>query len=160
MAVSGLSCLIALIYLPDSRSFFRVEKEGTGGKKDPKEARYFSIQTNSGLKNVGRIRALTNIKIPGECRIFDGSTGVSEFLGKKVIQKGKTGFEMNYKALENFEDFIQTERINAIYLAPSLQKDQFFNRIAWLERLKTNPESLGWDRIDLGNSEDQFFLKN
>jgi hypothetical protein len=160
LAIPACICLVALVALPDSGAFFKIEKEGIAKKNDPNDARYFSILTKSGLKNIGRIQALSKASLPKGCRIFDGSTGVSDFLGNSVIQKGKTGFEMNYKSLENFESFVQTEQVNAIYLAPSLQKDHFFNQIAWLERLKTNPESLGWIRLDLENSEDQLFLKS
>lgn len=156
----GIVCLAILFFIPDSGAFFRLEKEGFSSKKEPKEARYFSILTQSGLKNVSRIQSIKDATLPFPCRMFDGSTGVTDFLGNRVVQKGKTGFEMDYKRLENFELFLQVEQINAIYLAPSLEKDQFFKRIAWLQVLKSRPESLGWRRVPLKHSEDQLFLKN
>lgn len=156
----GITCLLLLFSMPDSGAYFRVEREGFSSKKDPKEARYFSILTPSGLKNVERIHSIKEAKLPSPCRMFDGSTGVTDFLGNQIVQRGKMGFEMDYKVLENFELFLQMEQINAIYLAPSLEKDQFFKRIAWLQVLKSRPESIGWRRVQLKHTEDQLFIKN
>lgn len=156
----GLVLLLALCQLPDAKAWFRVETSEAETKHAENDARYFSLLLGGSLKNVARIQSLQAVQWPANTRIFDGSTGATNFLGEKVVQKGKVGFEMDYPRLMPFELFIQNEDVNAILLAKSLEMDHFFRRISFLDMLKTHPELLGWKEVPLKNSDDRLFFKN
>lgn len=151
--------LVALIQLPDARAWFRVETGSTKTKQDENDARYFSVMLGKSLKNVARIQALQAVNWPKQTRIFDGSTGVTNFLGARVKQMGKVGFEIDYPRLAHFDRFVEKENINAILLSTSLEMDHFFQHIAFLEVLKTNPSLVGWEEISLRNSDDRLFFR-
>lgn len=155
-----LVVLMALFFLPDSSAFFRLEADGKQAKVESGDARYFSVKTPLGLKNQVRMKAALAIDWPAGTRLFDGSTGVTEFLGNRVIQTGKTGFEMNYPILKDFDSFVKNEKVTAIYLAPSLQEDKFFSHTPFLHYLKNQPEKMGWREVQLNYTGDRLFFKN
>lgn len=155
----GSVLIFGWYFLPDSSAFFRVQNTTDEPNNRGTDARYFSQKTGQGFVNINRIRAIKSIQFPPDTRIFDGSTGLCDFLGNQVISCGKVGFEMNYTQLAPFETFLQKEKITHVLLAKTLEVDHFFGKIAWIQALKTNPELLGWKEIPLGSSTDRLFEK-
>jgi hypothetical protein len=156
----GLAFIIGTLYfLPDSKAYFRIEKDKNSGLSKSNQLNYFQPLTSTGLNDKTIAKSLMDMDWPKGTRIFDASTGYTDYLGQRVERFGKVGFEINYPILSDFGGFIQKKNLNAIFLRKDFFYDRFFSRQKSWQNLKANWASLGWDKIPVGQNGDSLFLK-
>jgi hypothetical protein len=102
---------------------------------------------------------LEKIPFPTGFRIFDASTGATEYRGDKVIQCGKIGFEMNYPALRNFPRFLDSAGVQGIFLHETIRYDRFFTENPDWQKIKNQPEKCGWYKMAVGSAGDSLLLR-
>jgi len=156
----GAGVLVAqLFFLPDASAFYALRAKGEQSSTNPDRKEPFGIITSENLHQKDLIRKLRQMDWPAGTRMFDASTGATEYLGTAVTQCGKTGFEMNYDALSNFQGFLQKEKVNRIFLRSTIYYDHFFNRNAAWQQLRSRPESMGWEKVAITEWGDSLFVK-
>jgi hypothetical protein len=154
--------LILLFFLPECQTFFKVVPNSSSSKQatHPEKDEFFGAVTAQSLAHKTLIHELEKYPFAKNFRIFDASTGATEYLGKKVIQCGKTGFEMNYEALANFPHFLDSAKIQGIFLHETIRYDRFFSSNPHWQKLKSQPQNLGWLKIPIGKAGDSLLVRN
>lgn len=156
----GAGMVVAiLLFLPDAGGFYALRAKGEQSKTHPDRQEPFGKITSEGLQQKELIRRLQTRNWPAQCRLFDASTGATEYLGTRVVQCGKIGFEMNYKSLEDFPAFLEREKVSHIFLRSTIQYDHFFQKNRHWQQLRSNPESLGWTKIAVSPWGDSLLVK-
>jgi hypothetical protein len=153
--------IVLLLNLPRTNHFFQVRADSDGKEEKTwnEEKDAFGPVITKSLKHKNLIRELQKIPFPAGFRIFDASTGATEYLGDRVIQCGKTGFEMNYPALSNFSRFLDSAKVQGIFLHETIRYDRFFTENPDWQQIKNQPEKRGWYKIVVGKAGDSLLLR-
>ena len=153
---------ILLFFLPECQAFFQVISDSSTSNEatHPEKEELFGPVTAKSLAHKTLIQELKKYPFPKDFRIFDASTGATEYLGKKVIQCGKTGFEMNYQALANFPHFLDSAKVQGIFLHETIRYDRFFSSNVHWQKLKSQPQNMGWLKIPIGKAGDSLLVRN
>ena len=153
---------ILLFFLPDCQAFFQIVSESPTSNKatHPEKEELFGPVTAKSLAHKTLIQELEKYPFQKDFRIFDASTGATEYLGKKVIQCGKTGFEMNYQTLANFPHFLDSAKVQGIFLHETIRYDRFFSSNVHWQKLKSQPQNMGWLKIPIGKAGDSLLVRN
>ena len=153
--------LLVFLLLPGTEAFFVLEKGSSKALAEthPQEGDPFQVISSRDLSHIRLVRELQRFPFPQGFRIFDASTGASEYLGTRLVQCGKTGFEMNYPALEHFGRFLDSAQVQGILLHETIRYDRFFSGNAAWNELKSQPQKLGWLKVAIGNSGDSLLLR-
>ncbi len=154
--------LILLFFLPECRAFFQVIPYSSASNQTthPEKEELFGPVTTKSLEHKTLIQELEKYPFPKDFRIFDASTGATEYLGKKVIQCGKIGFEMNYQALAEFHHFLDSAKVQGIFLHETIRYDRFFTGNPTWQKLKSQPQKMGWLKIPVGKAGDSLLVRN
>ena len=156
----GAGVVVAqLFFLPDAGAFFELKKESVQMDTQPDRKEHFGKLTTKNLNQKNLILLLNKRDWPSNTRIFDMSTGATEYLGSQVVQCGKMGFEMNYPVLEDFEGFLKKEKVNYIFLRSTINYDHFFRNNAYWQRLRSHPEWEGWRKEAVSEWGDSLLVK-
>jgi hypothetical protein len=148
--------MVLFLFLPDSSAFFRIRAGAADEKNYP--GGHFEPVVSPGFPLRELVADLQKEPIPPGTRVFDGSTGALEYLGQKVIRKGKTGFEMNYGELTGFRRFMEREGIRLILLRSTLSYDHFFTRNPEFRELRNHPDHFGWYKKPIGHRGDSLLI--
>lgn len=153
--------IMLFFLLPDSDAFFRLKTNANSGfqKTNPDQNEHFEAITSPSLRHRKLVKELQAYPFADNFHLFDGSTGATEFLGKKVIQCGKTGFELNYDAIRNFSFFLDSARVEGIFLNESIHYDDFFNRNFFWQQLRSRSEEMGWIKLAIGRGGDSLLIR-
>ena len=153
--------ILLLFNLPRTHSFFQVRADSAGKEEKTwnEEKDAFGPLITKSLKHKELIRELQKIPFPAGFRMFDASTGATEYLGDRVIQCGKTGFEMNYPALKNFPRFLDSAKVQGIFLHETIRYDRFFTENPDWRSIKNQPEKRGWYKMKVGKAGDSLLLR-
>jgi hypothetical protein len=154
--------LVFFFFLPDSTAFFRIKSgaEWNQVKNLPDYKGHFQAITTSSLRNRALIEHLRHYPFPAGFRIFDASTGATEYLGDKLIQCGKTGFEMNYETIRNFPVFLDSARVDGIFLNETMYHDNAIMQNSYWQELRKTPDLLGWNKLAIGEAGDSLLIRN
>lgn len=160
LVASGL-ILLTLAFLPDSSAYFTIKKgKADAVKTFPRTFNFFEPVSTEDLRQKELIITLQNMKWPHGLRLFDASTGAIDYLGQRVEQKGKTGFELNYEQISDFEKFVEQDSIQAVFIRPTIRYDRKIQANLYWQKLKSEPEKMGWKKIQIGRFEDSLLIKN
>jgi hypothetical protein len=153
--------IVLLFCLPKNSTFFqlRAEAKESSEKTYNNEKEIFGPVVVNSLKHRKLVDELEKIPFPTGFRMFDASTGATEYLGDKVIQCGKIGFEMNYPALRNFPRFLDSAGVQAIFLHETIRYDRFFTENPDWQKIKNQPEKCGWYKMAVGSAGDSLLLR-
>lgn len=156
-SLAGLLPVVVLfLFLPDSSAFFRIRAGAADEKNYP--GGHFEPIVSPGFPLRELVAGLQKEPIPPGTMVFDGSTGALEYLGQKVIRKGKTGFEMNYQEMGHFREFVEREGIQLILLRSTLSYDHFFTRNPGFCELRNHPGRYGWHKKPIGPRGDSLLI--
>jgi len=158
-AIGILYVLMICIFLPDASACFKINKKSKTYETTPSQFNHFEPVTTDGLKQKLLIKKLLAFKFKPGTNMFDASTGATEYLGQRLVQKGKIGFEMKYSEMVDFSAFLKKEKIDAIFLRPSIKYDHFFSRKKDWQQLLSLPNSVGWKKSAIGTNGDSLLLK-
>jgi hypothetical protein len=159
VGVGSLIVILQLFFLPDASAFFVVKEGGKDIQTTSDSSEVFGLISTDGMKRRDLIYILQKKNWPSGTRIFDASTGVSEYLGQKVVQCGKTGFELNYPQLKDFPGFLKKEKVEVILLRSTIYYDHFFKNDAHWQKLRSQPEALGWRKEALSEWGDSVLVR-
>jgi hypothetical protein len=153
--------IILFFMLPDCGAFFRIQADGgsSAGETHPGTGDPFGPITSKSLSHKILVNQLRKIPFQEGFRIFDASTGATEYLGDRLIQCGKTGFEMNYPALQDFSRFLDSAKVQGIFLHETIRFDRFFSLNPDWQKIKSQPQKWGWRKIALGSEGDSLLLR-
>lgn len=158
--VIGSAVLASIfLFLPRPTAYFNVVEKREGSKSIKTREAIFEPFISNGLKGKQLVNNLGAIHFLNGKRVFDGSSGVFNYLGQCVNQKGKIGFEFDYPKLKPISDFLDREKIEVIYLAGSMKYDHFFEKDVFWEELKAKPESFGWRKLPIKQSKDSLLVR-
>ena len=161
--VAGIGGLLFLLFfLPKPEAFF-VNQDSKGkagnGSTHPDESSHFSPVNSYGLPHKELAEKIKLADFPAGFRMFDASTGATEFAGSKLIQIGKTGFEMNYPALVDFRRFLDSADVQGIFLHETIRYDRFFSGNQYWNILRRQPEAEGWVKRKFSSKGDSLLLR-
>ncbi len=158
---SFASVSLILILLPDASAFFQIQEKGSHAERSFLSSfNFFEPETREDLRQKLLIRQLQELPWPAQTVLFDASTGAADFLGTRVERKGKTGFEMNYDELSDFESFIKKEKVNAIFIRPStIHYDRQINAQPFWQKLRARPATEGWRKLPVGTFGDSLLIR-
>jgi|GEM_PF-2590606 len=153
--------IVLFFNLPRSSTFFQVrEKSDRSAEITWHESNdYFGPVVTQSLKHKKMLWELEWLKFPAGFRMFDASTGATEYFGDRVVQCGKIGFEMNYPALKNFSRFLDSAKVQGIFLHETIRYDNFFTYNPDWQKIKNQPETIGWYKIAVGKAGDSLLLR-
>ena len=160
-ASGAILLLLCLFFLPEANAYFQLRNQKIKDKNAetaPSQFNHFEVVTTDGLKQKELIETLVSLPWKKGTRIFDASTGATEYLGTQLIQTGKTGFEMDYKKLSDFGLFLKNEKVDAVFLRSSIYYDRFFSSQKSWQLLRSNPEKMGWKKRAIGGQKDSIFI--
>ena len=156
----GITFLLGILFfLPNANAYFKIEKAKKSTSTNSNQLNYFQPLISSGLKCKTIANELMNMDWPKGTRIFDASTGYTDYLGQRVERLGKIGFEINYPILSDFGAFVKKENVNVIFLRKEFFYDRFFSKQKSWQNLKANWSELGWQKISVGQNGDSLFFK-
>ena len=155
-----LAGTLVLVFMPDVNAFYEIKESATTADANQPPTGYFEPITSPALANQQKLRFLGKLSYQGEVAIFDGSTGAAAFIKGRYLEKGKTGFEMDYVVLENFQAFLKTEDISVVYVAETQRFDLFFTRNSSYQEFVATAVAMGWKRLNLPDSKDYLLYRN
>ncbi len=160
--LSSLLVLTLIFFLPDASAFFKIGKNETSENHRPflSSFNFFEPETRQDLRQKMLIGQMQNFPWSGHTILFDASTGAADFLGTRLIKKGKTGFELDYERLADFRSFVEKEKVNAIFIRPStIRYDRKINADPYWQKLKASWAEEGWKKIPVGSYGDSLLLR-
>jgi len=153
------SIAILCAFLPDASAFFRSKKNASNQSQARSSFNNFEPIVSDGTPNKILVKNLLKINWPQGTRIFDASTGATEYVGARVQQVGKIGFELNYPMLIDFNKFLIKHKIDVVFIRKSVYKDRFFAKQKSWQTFRSNPKSMGWRKEAVGQDGDSLFFK-
>jgi hypothetical protein len=155
----GIVALLILLWiLPGTSSFFALKQVSAQSPSFPSGP--FSVQTSDGMKQKELILRLQQEAWSEGSRWFDATTGAAGFLGNRIQQFGKTGFEMNYEELANFDQFLVRNNISHVLLRYTIRFDHALTRNPAFAHLRAHPEEMGWRKRALTTYGDSVLVRN
>ena len=157
----ALALPLSFFLLPDTQAFFLLDKSNADNSENnfPDAESHFSTVTCTSLERMQLVASLRKYPFHQGFRIFDASTGASEYLGQRLVQCGKTGFEMNYDALADLEKFLDSAEVDGVFLHKTIHYDHFFTQNSFWQKLRSRPDGLGWKKVAIGSAGDSLILR-